>query len=128
MLSRGAASCAEHAPTSAGVIGIPLERDTGDVKELGCTERSTDSSVRYFDPASSDPNQKPPDLTLRPFACVHTPSFGAPSDTIELVVAGLPTDPCVGLTHYILKGCREGPQCGTPDWDHSLAPPSWWPC
>jgi hypothetical protein len=81
--------------------------------------------VRYQEP---DPAEKAPDFTNRVTACVHLPSFGAPSDTIELIVAGRSDDSCVGLTHYVLKGCREDPACGSPDWDHSAAPPTWWPC
>ena len=102
---------------------LPNIDPSHDVAELACSERSTDSTVRYREPPAD-----PPDLTLRKSACVHYPSFGMPSDVIEFVMSGASIDSCVGLTHYILKGCREGPNCGTPDWDHSLAPPSWWPC
>jgi hypothetical protein len=116
------ARCAERAPGDAP-IEVPLADPAALAqRELACTERITDSSVRYREPPAN------PDLTGRRVACVHVPSFGAPSDVVEVVVSGLATDSCVGLTHYLLKGCREGPQCGTPDWDHSLAPPSWWPC
>ncbi len=114
------ASCAEQVAANAPFT-IPLQAPAG-VSELKCTERSTDSTVRYREP-DADP---PADLSLRTMACVHYPSFGAPSDVIELVVTGTVMDSCVGLTHYILKGCSEGPQCGTPDWDD--APPPWWPC
>jgi len=115
--------CVQRAPTS-GPVSFPFADPTQrNIKELACTERTTDSTVRYRDPPADMP-----DFTNRTFACVHYPSFGMPSDVIELVVSGRSDDSCVGLTHYILKGCREGPDCGTPDWDHSLAPPSWWPC
>ena len=117
------ASCAESALADA-TITVPIV-DPKTVTELACTERSTDSSVRYQEP---DPTERPPDFTDRVTACVHLPSFGAPSDTIELIVAGRTDDSCVGLTHYVLKGCREDPACGSPDWDHSAAPPTWWPC
>jgi hypothetical protein len=116
------ASCAEQAESDT-TISIPVQPPAG-VNELRCTERSNDSSVRYREP-EADP---PMDLDQRTTACIHTPSFGTPSDTIELVITGRTTDACIGLTHYILKGCTEGPQCGVPDWDHSMAPPSWWPC
>jgi hypothetical protein len=113
-------SCAEQLPAAA-TFTVPVQPPAG-LTEMKCTERITDSSVRYREPGA-DP---PADLDMRTIACVHVPSFGAPSDVIELVITGRPDDSCVGLTHYILKGCREGPQCGSPDWDD--APPSWWPC
>ncbi len=113
------ASCSEQAAPDAPFT-IPLQAPAN-VSEMKCTERSTDSTVRYREP-QGDP---PADLSLRTIACVHYPSFGAPSDVIELVVSGTPEDSCVGLTHYILKGCSEGPQCGSPDWDD--APPPWSP-
>jgi len=121
--------CVQRTPESGPVTfgyGLPADLPlvlSRDVKELACTERTTDSTVRYREPPADMP-----DLTNRTSACVHYPSFGDPSDVIEFVVSGRSDDSCVGLTHYILKGCREGPDCGTPDWDHSLAPPSWWPC
>ena len=114
--------CVQRAPDS-GPIGVMLATPSRQLEELACRERSTDSTVRYREPGAT-----PPDLTDRTTACVHYPSFGMPSDVIEFVVSGRTQDSCVGLTHYILKGCREGPDCGVPDWDHSLAPPSWWPC
>jgi len=117
------ATCAEGALADS-VISVPIQ-DPANVSEIACSERTTDSSVRYREP---DPTDDPPDFANRLSACVHSPSFGAPSSTIELVVSGRSEDSCVGLTHYILKGCREGPDCGTPDWDHSLNPPTWWPC
>ncbi len=117
------ATCAESALPDVTVT-VPIT-DPTKVLELKCTERTTDSSVRYVEP---DPTEAAPDFTERTTACVHLPSFGAPSDTIELIVTGRTDDSCVGLTHYVLKGCREDPNCADPDWDHSLAPPTWWPC
>jgi len=81
--------------------------------------------VRFINP---DPAQPAPDFSERLTACVHLPSFGAPSDTVELIVGGRPEDACVGISHYVLKGCRNSPDCGTPEWDHSENPPTWWPC
>jgi hypothetical protein len=116
--------CVQRAPAS-GPVTFAFGSATNDraLAELACTERRTDSTVRY-----REPDVDAPDFTGRVQACVHSPSFGAPSDTVELIVTGRSGDSCTGLTHYILKGCREGPDCGTPDWDHSLAPPPWWPC
>ncbi len=117
------ATCAQSALADA-TLTVPIVDPAG-VTELKCTERNTDSSVRYIEP---DPTENAPDFTDRVTACVHLPSFGTPSDTIELLVSGRAADSCVGLTHYVLKGCREDPACGSPDWDHSSAPPTWWPC
>ena len=114
--------CVQRDP-AAGPVDVALKTNTQTLQEIACSERRTDSSVRY-----REPDADPPDFTNRTFACVHHPSFGTPSDVIELVISGRTDDSCIGLTHFILKGCREGPDCGTPDWDHSLAPPSWWPC
>lgn len=116
--------CVQRAPDSGPMsfaYGDSLDPSGRALPELECTERTTDSTVRY-----REPPQDMPDLTNRTSACVHYPSFGDPSDVIEFVVSGSTDDSCVGLTHYILKGCREGPDCGTPDWDDS--PPLWWPC
>ena len=58
------------------------------------------------------------------------PSFDASSQSnlLQLVVSGLPTDHCKGLTHYTLRGCREDVSCAVPDWDFTANRPSWWPC
>jgi len=93
------------------------------LNEMRCTEHATDASVRY-----REPDADAPDLTDRVGACVHSPSFDARSDVIEYVISGRSKDSCVGLTHYVLRGCNESPTCGSPDWDHSLTPPPWWPC
>jgi hypothetical protein len=114
--------CAQDAPAAAAVsFQVESPVTSRDVAELACTERLTDSTVRY-----REPDADAPDMTNRKTACVHYPSFGDPSDVVEFVISGRDDDSCVGLTHYILKGCREGPECGSPDWDD--APPSWWPC
>ncbi|MDB4955511.1 MAG: hypothetical protein JWO36_3080 [Myxococcales bacterium] len=119
------ATCVQQAPADASFT-IPLQSPSPPaMRELACTERATDASVRYREP---DPAEDPPDFTNRVMACVHSPSFGTPSDVVELIVSGRSDDSCIGLTHYVLKGCSESPTCGSPDWDHSLAPPTWWPC
>ncbi len=116
------AACAEAAPADA-LISIPV-RAPADVHEVACTERAADSSVRYREP---DPD--PPDLTDRTTACVHLPTFdGTTSPVIELVVTGRADDSCRGLSHFVLRGCAEDPSCALPDWDHTAAPPTWWPC
>lgn len=115
------ATCAEEPPTAPVTVAI---RPPAELAELRCTERRTDSSVRYREPDAEPPQQ----LDQRTWACVHLPSFGPPSTQLELVIAGRPTDSCVGLSHYVLKGCRNDPSCSSPDWDHTAAPPAWWPC
>lgn len=113
------ASCDEA--TLDSPIAVPLA--TGE-QELACGERAADSSVRYNEPEQDHP----PDLTNRLSACVHLPSFGDPSPTVELIVTGRSDDSCVGLSHFVLKGCDNDPGCAMPDWDHTAAPPDWWPC
>ncbi len=100
-----------------------------DVTEVACTENTVDSTVRYREPVDTEP-----DFTGRVTACVPVPSFGSGSGSSETelvvtgVISGSDADSCLGLTHYILKGCRADPNCAVPDWDHSLVPPPWWPC
>jgi len=94
------------------------------VQEVGCTEITADSTIRYRRPPTDAP-----DLTGRTTACAHLPSFdaGGQSDLIQLVVSGRKSDRCMGLTHYTLRGCRENVSCAVPDWDYTANPPSWWP-
>lgn len=114
-------ACAESALSATTIqVALHVPDDLG-ISELGCTERTTDSSVRYQEPPADAP-----DFSDRLTACVHLPSFTTPSDTVELIVSGRSEDACVGISHYVLKGCRESPTCGSPDWDD--APPNWWPC
>jgi hypothetical protein len=123
--------CVQAMPADAPIqIALPPPSDPanpffGPVAEVACTERNADSSVRYREPPADSP-----DFTKRLSTCVHLPSFdpSAPPQQVELIVTGRSDDSCKGLTHYVLKGCREDPNCGDPDWDHSLAPPTWWPC
>jgi len=119
-------TCVVSAPADA-TIAITA-RPPGDVQEVGCAERTDDSSIRYREPP---PNA--PDLQDRATACAHLPTFdtggGSPaSDLIQFVVSGRSTDQCEGLTHYTLRGCREDVNCAIPDWDFTASPPAWWPC
>ena len=47
---------------------------------------------------------------------------------IQYVVSGRSDESCMGLTHYVLRGCRNDPLCAQPQWDITKTPPSWWPC
>ena len=117
-------TCAVSAPTDT-TIAIAA-RPPAEVQEVGCDERTDDSSVRYREPPASAP-----DLQSRVWACAHLPMFGgarAPSDLIQLVVSGRATERCKGLTHYTLRGCFEDVACEIPDWDFTANPPAWWPC
>ena len=83
-------------------------------EEVGCDERTADSSVRYREPPANAP-----DLASRVFACAHLPTFdtgaGSPaSELIQLVVSGRSHRRCKGLTHYTLRGCREDVNCADP--------------
>jgi len=117
------ATCAEAAPASA-TIGIDVQAP-GPVQEVACTERTSDSTIRYRQPPAD-----PPDLTGRTSACAHLPAYDAmdQSSLIQFVVSGRASDRCQGLTHYTLRGCRENVACAVPDWDFTANPPSWWPC
>jgi hypothetical protein len=118
--------CSVTAPAEVA-IEIPA-RAPVDVQEVGCDERTDDSSVRYREPPTGAP-----DLATRTVACAHLPTFdtgaGSPaSDLIQLVVSGRASERCKGLTHYTLRGCREDVNCPIPDWDFTASPPAWWPC
>ncbi|HEX3905168.1 MAG TPA: hypothetical protein VH853_20225 [Polyangia bacterium] len=98
-----------------------------EVAEVSCVERTLDGSVRYRQPPTDAPYR---DGDGRVHACAPLPSFDPTyqSTLIQLVVSGLPTDHCQGLTHYTLRGCREDVSCAVPDWDFTANPPAWWPC
>ncbi len=116
-------ACSSGSP-DATLVPIPAQ-NPANVAEVSCSEAATDGSVRYRQPPTDDPG-----LKKRIWACAPLPTFsGQPaSDVIQLVMAGLPTDRCKGLTHYTLRGCREDVNCAIPDWDFTAAPPAWWPC
>jgi hypothetical protein len=116
-------TCAEAAPQDA-VVHIPLQ-DPASVREVACTERSDDSSIRY-----REPPRDAPDVSDRVTACAHLPSFDAGNQPglVQWVVSGRARDRCKGLTHYTLRGCRENVACPVPDWDYTATPPAWWPC
>jgi hypothetical protein len=100
-------------------------RRPSELQQVACTERLTDGSVRYRQPPADAP-----DLTSRTMACVKLPSFGGgpTSPLLQLAISGATDDTCVGLTHYVLRGCRADPLCTRPDWDLTATPPAWWPC
>jgi len=100
-------------------------RAPAELHELACVERRTDSSIRYREPPADVP-----DLTNRTTGCAKVPDFGSGkgSGMIQLAISGRSDDSCAGLTHYVLRGCREDALCELPDWDITATPPSWWPC
>lgn len=116
------ATCHEGATSDGLAIAF---RKPSEVTEVACQERSTDSSIRYREPPAD-----PPDLTLRTTACAKVPDFGTgkANGMIQLVISGRSTDECMGLTHYVLRGCRQDATCEVPDWDITATPPTWWPC
>jgi hypothetical protein len=137
------ATCAQTTPDTT-VVDVAA-RAPADVEEVGCAERTDDSSSRYREPPTDAP-----DFSGRVTACAHIPSFDtggftadggagtsadggadggvSTSSLIQLVVSGRATDRCKGLTHYALRGCRESVSCALPDWDFTANPPTWWPC
>ncbi len=116
------AQCTQTDP-GATLVTIAA-KSPADVAEVSCTERTLDGTTRYRQPPTDTP------LYGHVYACAHLPSFDAGDQTnlIQLVVSGLPTDRCKGLTHYTLRGCREDVSCAVPDWDFTANPPAWWPC
>jgi hypothetical protein len=100
-------------------------RPPTELSEVACAPRRTDSSVRYRQPPIDSPN-----LSDRTFACAEIPDFGSgqTDGMIQLVISGRATDSCKGVTHYVLRGCRNDPACALPEWDITATPPSWWPC
>ncbi len=100
-------------------------RPPAQLRELACEERTLDSSIRYREPPADAL-----DLTNRTEACAKVPDFGTgqASGMIQYVVSGRSDESCMGLTHYVLRGCRNDPLCAQPQWDITKTPPSWWPC
>lgn len=120
------ASC-DEATTDAATVTIPF-RPPVEVREVGCEQRRSDSSVRYRQPPA-----EAPDLgDGRVYACASIPQLGGDMSTegiVQLVVASRPDEACRGLTHYTLVGCDGGDlTCDTPRWDLRANPPAWWPC
>lgn len=116
------ARCSEVSTEAPVVVGF---RPPAQLHELACEERQTDSSVRYREPPLD-----PPDLSARTSACMKVPDFGngTANGMIQLVVSGRSDDSCVGITHYVLRGCRNDALCERPLWDITATPPPWWPC
>jgi hypothetical protein len=123
-------TCSEKAPRDA-LVSIAAAAPA-DLVEVGCDERTFDSSTRYHEPPANQPDFViPPDFGGRTMTCANLPSFdtgGTKSSLVQLVVSGRATDACKGLTHYTLRGCRESVSCAVPDWDLTANPPNWWPC
>lgn len=117
-----AGSCREG--TTEAPVALAY-RPPATLREVACEEVRTDSSIRYREPPSAQP-----DFARRTAACAKVPDFGTgkAGGAIQLVVSGRSDDSCVGLTHYILRGCRNDPLCALPQWDIADSPPDWWPC
>jgi hypothetical protein len=116
------ATCREAPPDAPVMLTY---RAPAALRELACEERRTDSSIRYREPTA-----EPPDLTGRTTACAKIPDFGSgkAGGMLQLVVSGPSDASCVGLTHYVLRGCRNDALCELPQWDITATPPGWWPC
>lgn len=116
------ATCREQSTDAPVQVAL---RPPDQLHELACIERVTDSSIRYREPPADAP-----DLTGRTIACARVPDFGSGNagGMIQLAISGRSDDSCVGLTHYVLRGCRNDALCDPPAWDITATPPSWWPC
>jgi hypothetical protein len=115
------ATCREASPETPVSL---VFRPPAELHELACEERTTDSTIRYREPPADSP-----DLTNRTVGCAKVPDFGTgkANGLTQLVISGRSDDSCVGLTHYVLRGCRNDALCELPQWDISLTPPTWWP-
>ncbi len=126
--ARGELPLEDRAACRTAMIDAPVElafRAPAQLRALACEEPRSDSSTQYREPPA-----EAPDLTDRASACVALPDFGsgAARGRVQLAVSGRADDACVGLTHYVLRGCAADPLCPRPDWDLTAAPPAWWPC
>jgi hypothetical protein len=117
-------SCREQPADTTVTVAY---RPPAQLHELACQERTLDSSIRYREPPD-DPG--PLTLTNRTTACAKVPDFGTgqANGMIQYVVSGQSGESCMGLTHYVLRGCPNDPLCAQPEWDITKTPPSWWPC
>jgi hypothetical protein len=116
------ATCSEATPDTLVAIAL---RKPAEIQEVRCEERRTDSSIRYREPPAD-----PFDLTARTAACAKVADFGTgtANGAVQFVVSGRTDDACIGMTHYVLRGCRQDATCEIPDWDLTATPPTWWPC
>jgi hypothetical protein len=114
--------CREEPTTAPVSIAF---RPSRELRELACTERRTDSSIRYREPPANAP-----DLSTRTLACAKVVDFGSgkADNAIQFVATARADDSCVGLNHYVLRGCRNDATCPAPQWDITATPPAWWPC
>jgi hypothetical protein len=117
--SQDPATCAEATP-DATTIQIPL-RTPADVQEVGCLQRELDGAIHYHKPTTT-----PIDFTDRSYHCRVVPD----TELAELIVTQRTTDPCRGITHYVLRGCDDDERldCTVANWDFTRSPPEWWPC
>ena len=47
---------------------------------------------------------------------------------VQLVISSPPDQTCRTVTHFVLRGCDEEPDCENPEWDRTESAPDWWPC
>lgn len=125
---RGQLPAQDPASCSERPIDAPVSltfRPPSELRGLTCRERRSDSSVRY-----REPPREAPDLSTRTLACAKVPDFGTgrADGIIQLAVSGRSDDACQGVTHYVLRGCRNDAACERPEWDTTARPPMWWPC
>ena len=115
-----AATCAESTLSEAEVV-IALQSPEV-VGQLACSAGGSGDNAAVYSPPPDDE----PDLTRRPWAC--STLMSSELQKVELAVATPPGEPCKGITHYVLRGCRGTPDCIAAKWDRTADPPAWWPC
>ena len=110
----GTSDLAETTVSLGRYAGVPVDRSA-----LACAVPDKSGITGYLEPPEDAPS-----LDTRPWACVAAGNH----DTKQLVLAGEATDPCRSVTHYILRGCDQDPDCDSPEWDRTANAPDWWPC
>jgi len=149
------ATCTDALPAET-TVSIAA-RAPAELAEVGCDERIVNGSPRYREPPEEQPDLTGRTVACAHLPSFDTggglggegdvgdagnanetsdagtgdagSGAAGASSLIQLVVSGRPGDRCRGLTHYVLRGCRESVTCVLPDWDYtSSSAISWWPC
>lgn len=117
------ASCSSES-LDRGIVTVELTDDAV-AREAACRGVGSRGTPDYH-----EAEEDFPDLAGREYACVHVPAFGGyeSGDAVQLVMSGPPDDVCRSVTHFVLEGCSDDPNCEVPEFDFTANPPARWPC